>query len=415
MVFDLPEDKPGWERAVKSTSLQPTDSDTSASKISLPDFLRLRVFWKYRPGKAFRDSGIIPKDQILGALRFLGTQDSWKAYRALVESTVKDRNGPTKDIGTFALVHLFQQQVRRVGERLNLQQEPEDCPKVLYTPIAYNTRSYARILETQQVTPTKNTSTAKSNLAQRLAGMNISEKGKGRAIESSSPALRSESSTSESPEYSVPPKMSSVSPWQGPAMSVACDEQTVNTALVSLLSAITMLMKDLNVEWTLHQRTFNISTNMKARTDGILRDRRSGKPLAILEVKSAPRFFRRDHIRMQEGAQMAAWISTESAFGQFSHSMKDNLMRLVALQHLVDLANVFSRMIISQDHFEIYITIAEYGWDFVRFIQTIDPKRTIPSNQDASMTMREFGPFLIHDGENMAEFAAIILAYIRRI
>src|SRR5205814_7291897 len=69
------------------------------------------------------------------------------------------------------------------------------------------------------------------------------------------------------------------------------------------------------VEWTVHRKSFRIGERgergFEARVDGTLRRRGGDKEvLAIIEVKSLRRVNFLNAIRMQEAAQMAAWISS---------------------------------------------------------------------------------------------------------
>ncbi|KND88655.1 hypothetical protein TOPH_06653 [Tolypocladium ophioglossoides CBS 100239] len=94
---------------------------------------------------------------------------------------------------------------------------------------------------------------------------------------------------------------------------------------------------------------------ISARTDGCLLQTpsnklpESGRTLAILEVKPYRRQSKAPAIRMQEGAEMAAWISTEHAFGLLPAPGK-----------------IYRRLLISQDLDEIYITLAEYDHAYVQ-------------------------------------------------
>ena len=87
-------------------------------------------------------------------------------------------------------------------------------------------------------------------------------------------------------------------------------EQTVNVFLIAMLSAATATIIPFRVRWVAEQnglRFYQQGVTYAARTDGHLRDS-NGKSRCIIEVKPRERF--NDlKIRVQESAQMAAWIS----------------------------------------------------------------------------------------------------------
>ena len=98
-------------------------------------------------------------------------------------------------------------------------------------------------------------------------------------------------------------------PARGPKGKLIKDEQTVNVFLLTLLSAITATTVPFETRWLAERNAmvFQKKVQYIARTDGHLRNKR-GPSFSIIEVK--PRKRKNDiSIRVQEGAQMAAWIS----------------------------------------------------------------------------------------------------------
>ncbi|KAF4989250.1 hypothetical protein F66182_16659, partial [Fusarium sp. NRRL 66182] len=91
------------------------------------------------------------------------------------------------------------------------------------------------------------------------------------------------------------------------------DEQIVNTALIVLLNALTIHLDSFSSKWTLHRKAFIATFGeaaFEARTDGYLNNRQ-GKPSVIVEVKPVMRSTKLSAIRMQESAQMIAWIKSD--------------------------------------------------------------------------------------------------------
>jgi hypothetical protein len=97
--------------------------------------------------------------------------------------------------------------------------------------------------------------------------------------------------------------------YDEPGGKVANDEQTVNTALYLFLNAIVMHYAKVRAYWTMHRIGFQMHTYFEARTNGYLEALRSYRVCAILEVKRYRRASNANAVRMQETAQMAAWIA----------------------------------------------------------------------------------------------------------
>ena len=89
------------------------------------------------------------------------------------------------------------------------------------------------------------------------------------------------------------------------------DEQTVNVFILALLSSITATTVPFDTRWVAERNAMVFRKNVWyiARTDGHLQNRKH-RSLSLIEVK--PRKRENDiSIRIQESAQMAAWISQE--------------------------------------------------------------------------------------------------------
>ena len=98
-------------------------------------------------------------------------------------------------------------------------------------------------------------------------------------------------------------------PAQGPGGGYIRDEQTVNVFILALLSAITATTVPFDTRWVAERNAMEFRKNVRyvARTDGHLRNRKD-QSFSLIEVK--PRKRANDiSIRVQETAQMAAWIS----------------------------------------------------------------------------------------------------------
>jgi hypothetical protein len=171
------------------------------------------------------------------------------------------------------------------------------------------------------------------------------------------------------------------------------DEQIVNTALINFLASITQYFP-CPARWTLKRKAFRVD-KWEARTDGYLTDG-SQVIKAIIEVKAAKRHDKKpvSRVRMQEGAQMAAWILTHPDTGFLSR--KDNGDRKV-------------RVLISQDRHEIFVTFAEYGPAYT------NDKWQGKGPIDYFLTMNEYGPFDIRHSSHMQYLGAFILIFAERM
>ena len=89
------------------------------------------------------------------------------------------------------------------------------------------------------------------------------------------------------------------------------DEQIVNDAITTLLQILTQRASPMRLDWSSHRRAFHWCCGAKgfeARVDGYLWALRDQKVLAITEAKAGWRKNMK-HIIMQEGGELAAWIS----------------------------------------------------------------------------------------------------------
>ncbi|RSM07396.1 hypothetical protein CEP52_005226 [Fusarium oligoseptatum] len=156
------------------------------------------------------------------------------------------------------------------------------------------------------------------------------------------------------------------------------DEALVNMTLLLLLQGVCMpLLQQPSLQsysWSIVHKQFSVSHPdpddrnkrskiMTARTDGYLQATRanqdldSSDALAIIEVKPFRRFTvtsNQKAVQIQEGAEMAAWISTESTKGLLPTSPETKTYR---------------RLLISQDYDQVFIIIAEYDDLYIQHIR----------------------------------------------
>ncbi|KAF3407258.1 hypothetical protein DPV78_000580 [Talaromyces pinophilus] len=156
------------------------------------------------------------------------------------------------------------------------------------------------------------------------------------------------------------------------------DEQIVNTALIVLLNVLTIHLESFSSKWTLHRKTFIAAfgdAEFEARTDGYLNDHRDN-PSIIVEVKPVMRSTKLSAIRMQENAQMVAWIKSDDCETQ---------------------RNCMIRVHISQDRDQIFVNVAKHDEGYLNHMNNTQSTKPSVLTMDTlnAAHMRELGPILL--------------------
>ncbi|EEP77192.1 predicted protein [Uncinocarpus reesii 1704] len=182
------------------------------------------------------------------------------------------------------------------------------------------------------------------------------------------------------------------------------DENIVNIALILLLQAVCLRAPDMGATtWTPQRKAFDFKVpgNGKAKAtdlfsacvDGHLSLGTSddAPSLAIIEVQARDR--KTADPRMQESAQMAAWIN----------SQPDNKTK----------SGKYQRLMISQDNRDCFLIIAEYDQDYVDYIlQNEVGKKKI---KKPFMSMQEYGPFQPGAPGHIKHLCYAILAFTQQL
>ncbi|TVY79707.1 hypothetical protein Focb16_v008611 [Fusarium oxysporum f. sp. cubense] len=173
------------------------------------------------------------------------------------------------------------------------------------------------------------------------------------------------------------------------------DEQIVNTPLVLFLNALTLHCDYAQGAWTIYRKTFVVKASAtkvyEARVDGLLRVK--DRTCAIVEVKPLIRYGSEktlDKIRMQETAQMAAWIAQDPPV------LKKPITK-------------FRRLLVSQDHGEVYLIIATFDYQYVEYICALGTGSRGKGSTHSFLEMREYGPFEVKSPEQMEQLGIILL------
>ncbi|KAJ5587728.1 uncharacterized protein N7459_003493 [Penicillium hispanicum] len=290
----------------------------------------------------------------------LSKYKSWDTY-------LKNFLPPDFGEGSFAVARYYQVEVTRTENDMD--------SRALATPIAHRTRAQVKaatrgLANLHLQTPSKST-----NLSQVLdpegSDLDLLVDSEPSSPETPSPLQQITPAPKELENVLYPPTK---------------DEQIVNCALVIFLNALTMRFI-FNNHWTLHRKALKATfrdTSFEARTDGYLGDSQ-GYARVLIEVKPVMREKKSLAIQMQETAQMVAWIKSDP-------EKLDGTRKL--------------RLHISQDRHEIYLTVAEYDDDYIRYL-TDERKST---KAFSFLTMHEFGPWSTQDASHMRELGPILLA-----
>ena len=315
---DLPNSATTWnDRAqaihLRDRKIDDLDRYSSASNITLEQFLHLKVLWTFQGLTKFTDPQVrnewLPERFYNEARLKLKTAPFWNkyidSYQRFTDNEFGNSTSPDNDIGTFSLVRYYQGQVQRI----KIKNDSEYSIKVSPRKTRITTRAQlsshvesgpsrgpSKFSGSDAESSTPTTPTPVGRVSNLLEGMSIFDQG--------SESARSDALSDYSP---IGPELSSSFPPTE-------DEQIVNAALLIFLSAL-IIHFPVPADWTLHRKAFLLGDNKmkgyEARVDGFLRSHRNDDVLAIVEVKPFLRSAKEMVIQMQEGAQMAAWICSQ--------------------------------------------------------------------------------------------------------
>ncbi|KAA8641643.1 uncharacterized protein ATNIH1004_011779 [Aspergillus tanneri] len=333
----------------------------SASKIEYEQFLLFRVLWVSRRVEDLPKT--LPGMSLLisEADTMLKKYNSWHTY-------CRGFTLPNIEEGNFAVARNYQLEVANTEDKTD--------PRTLATPVAHRTR--ARVNE----------------LGRKLAGVRLETPSKStnifETLDIEDIGLDDPFAIPETPNPDTPSPFREITPAPKELENVLYpptkDEQIVNCALVLFLNALTIHFKFAN-NWTLHRRAFKANfegASFEARTDGYLNDRR-GIAKVIIEVKPVTRSKKPALIQMQESAQMVAWIKSDDEKPNGDEKM---------------------RIIVSQDRHEIFLTVAKYDDNYIKYLGDKNHRSESPS----FMTMYQFGPWDTLDSTHMKYLGPILLA-----
>ncbi|RAL03730.1 uncharacterized protein BO80DRAFT_268743 [Aspergillus ibericus CBS 121593] len=372
----LPDSQRAWETRATATGVihQSVHSASleSASEIKEPQYVMLQVLWRDRQRREFdwKLSGLEPWKT--AAKAHCDTYKSWTLYCEDLAAG-KTKKSEFQE-SSFAVALLYQRQAANVTTM-------EMTPSVFVTPHEpRDLRKMPRINYDEDA------------MLAEVDHLHIS----------SNPQTPVHSRTLIDPDEGGLPR-SSYKPSspnepediQRQIYRQSKDEQIVNAALISFVNALT-LHSDICVVWSFHRIPLKADFNpasYEARTDGYLEIPSTTdewkRIRALVEVKAASRRKNGPTIRMQEAAQVVAWLKSRPDRGGL-------------------LNGPGRRILLSQDRHEIFITVAEYDDKYLDFLDGN------PGPDRAFLRMHEFGPWNTQSVKDMKQVAVILVAMALR-
>ncbi|KAI5864841.1 hypothetical protein GGS23DRAFT_466139 [Durotheca rogersii] len=180
-------------------------------------------------------------------------------------------------------------------------------------------------------------------------------------------------------------------------------EQIVVLATVSLLDILVMSHQP-EVEMSVAQAAFYLQkwgpkgtreNVFEARIDGCLRTRAGKKIHVSLEAKKDARDIGRNevHFGIQEAGEIACWVSNYPPENLGPDGEE-------------------SRLLISPNRHEIYLTFAKFGRAYVDYIQGRRLMSRTLEDPKSFLNMMVFGPFAVARKEHMQAYCRLVLAFV---
>lgn len=283
------------EKGITSLSIH-NEELPSASKIILRHFLLFRVLWKeiqpanFKPAKFGLDRYIQQAEEMLKGYR------SWNLYCASFDSSETEE-------GNFFLAKLFQEDAEKV--------ESNDVgANIVMSPISKCTRGKTREKDGAKDASKDSAKSTGDNTYATPTKSNWTDRMESLHLDDESQMIEDFSGDSPWSPWNMMKKDTPGSQEWNETKPKSQDEQIVNTALINFLKAITAHFP-VSSDWSIHRKALAAkfaSTEYEAKLDGYLKGKVHGEVRGLIEVKSAARKQDPFEVRMQESAQMVAWL-----------------------------------------------------------------------------------------------------------
>lgn len=288
----------------------------SASKFHFKHFLGLRVLYKFekKHGRSSLPTGIA-EQFLVPAKMALNKTSYWKKYLKEIQGFAGSQAGVAascipENLGPLVNVWLYQKHII-LGDN-----DYADMSKVSkVSPVADRTRSRLELRALTMMTPTP--ASKSQRLPQMMKNASLSDRETEDVFEELLDEEVDEEARDDGSDESSDPNAPDnphdddfVTPGRNAKGQPIKDEQTVNVFIIAFLSAITATTVPFHTRWLAERNAMVYQKKVRfvARTDGHLRDR-AGHTHSLIEVKPRQRKEGAVAIRMQESAQMAAWLT----------------------------------------------------------------------------------------------------------
>lgn len=290
----------------------------SASKFQFRHFLGLRVIYKFgnKHGKSSLPTQIINQFGIPTAIA-LDKTSYWNDYLTEIRKFAVTQVGVAascvpRSLGPLVNVWLYQKHIILGDE------DYSDVSKLSrVSPVAARTRG--RHIQRAQALATPTRASKLQGLQRMMQGVSLSEEESGDELNESldedldeevpddGSERESDLDTTDGPRYD-----NIYTPEYTAEGQLIKDEQTVNVFLLAFLSAITATTVPFHTRWLAERNAMVYEKKVRyvARTDGHLRSS-AGQTYSLIEVKPRRRKVDDVLIRIQESAQMAAWLTQD--------------------------------------------------------------------------------------------------------
>lgn len=393
----LPSDEESWykqtgfERLETTDTIHSFDSPDSGSKITLRQFLLLRILWVKKTAPALSSEYSqweISKSQIDVARNHLRKVVGWEQYKStFINDLAWHQQEGFLSLGTFSLVRLYQLNSRSIETR------DEFIPKLEFSP--RKTRSQAKASDGIPVTPTRSKKTAGnvsspfSDAEPDLDRLTIDD---------------DDDEDEDDDDGKRPHNVLYMSPLSPPSSDLAhtlksiSDEQIINMALLLYLQALLINIRGIGADWTPERRALIVKKKdgqkvYEARVDGFLRYQsdKSNPIMAIVEVKPCIRDIN-PNSEPSECKRALRWLR---GFASTPHHplswLQDGHSResFEKIKEMDQLTIYNSRLLVSQDRENIYLTFAKFNSSYVHYIcdSILSPKLSASSVRNLRLSL----------------------------
>ena len=404
MATGLPATRPDWNKAIKSGNirigpLSSADSFQSGSKFSMNDFLRLRIIHQSRLDPSSLYENYLPKKRAREITELFDNNVEIQTLRQLLSDSKKIKSWNAEDALKAARFAVGLEHLCVIVSTPPKPRYPEgetgqdtDLSKITNSPqVARELRKphEGNIDLSGKISKLK---LKRPQDVQPQTPQNKSIFPTGEEYDDTPLAFPSASTTISIPSPMNQDLSQAAESYKREMFQVTGDEQTVNACLVDLLIPIASILGyrgrvrfDRESFQVLKRDATDGKALFEACVDGLIMNQDGKTIQAFMEVKRELRGLK-TNVRMQEGAQMAAFVYSRGKLPK--QGTKFSLFPLALLDTLIILLLNSKRWMISMGGYEGYITIATYGKRYVDFLYD-----ELLGGNPAYMTMHEYGPF----------------------